>query len=113
MAGQRRVRGSDVFAAIGDPTRRQVLDLLARKQMPAGEIADRFRISRPAVSQHLQVLRRARLVKARRCGREQIYSLRPEPLHEVYEWVEHYKQFWDSKLAALGDYLDEISGAKQ
>ena len=113
MAGQRRVRGSDVFAAIGDPTRRRVLDLLSRKEMPAGEIADRFRISRPAISQHLKVLRRARLVKAKRCGREQIYSLSPEPLHEVFEWMEQYKQFWDSKLVALGDYLEEISGDKQ
>ena len=93
--------------------RRRVLDLLSQNKMLAGEIAERFRTSRPAMSQHLQVLRRARLVKARRCGREQIYSLRAEPLHEVYKWVAHYRQFWGSKLAALGDYLDEISGEKR
>jgi DNA-binding transcriptional ArsR family regulator len=113
VAVQRRMRGSDVFAAIGDPTRRKILDMLSRDAMPAGEISERFRVTRPAISQHLQVLRKARLVRSRRCGREQIYSLRPEPLLEVYQWIEHYQRFWDIKLSALGDYLDGISGEKR
>ncbi len=113
MAIQRRMRGSDVFAAIGDPTRRKILDILSRDAMPAGQISQRFQVSRPAISQHLHVLRKARLVKASRCGREHIYTLRPEPLIEVYEWIEHYQKFWGTKLSALGDYLDSISGEKR
>jgi DNA-binding transcriptional ArsR family regulator len=99
------MRGHDVFAAVGDPTRRAVLDMLRRGQLAAGEIARPFRMSRPAISQHLGVLRRAGLVSVRRQGREQIYSLRPEPLRDVYDWVEHYRAFWPEKLEALGAYL--------
>jgi DNA-binding transcriptional ArsR family regulator len=65
----------------------------------------RFRISRPAVSRHLTVLRKAGLVSVRRRGREQIYRLRAQPLHEVFDWVEHYRAFWYEKMAALGDHL--------
>ena len=105
-----RLRGTDVFAAIGDPTRRQVLDILSVNDLAAGEIAAHFRVSRPAVSQHLHVLRRAKLVAVQRRGREHIYRLNPEPLQAVYDWIEHYEKFWNNKLAALGDYLDAIKG---
>jgi len=101
------MRGRDVFAAVGDPTRRAVLDMLRCGQLGAGEIARPFRMSRPAISQHLGVLRRAGLVTVRRRGREQIYSLRPEPLRDVYDWVEHYRTFWPAKLKALGKFLDQ------
>ena len=103
----RRLRGHDVFAAVGDPTRRRVLDLLASGELAAGEIAAPFAITRPAVSQHLHILRRAGLVSARRAGREHLYRLCAEPLREVYDWVEHYNRFWGEKLSALGHYLDE------
>ena len=103
----RRLRGSDVFAAVGDPTRRKVLDLLVGGELAAGEIAAPFSITRPAVSQHLRVLRRAGLVTVRRRGREQIYGLQARRLRQVYDWVEHYEQFWNEKLVALGEYLDK------
>jgi DNA-binding transcriptional ArsR family regulator len=108
-----RLRGADVFAAVGDPTRRKVLDMLSRRSLAAGKIALHFRISRPAISQHLHVLRHAQLVAVSRKGREHIYRLNPEPLRQVYDWIEHYEQFWNVKMAALGQYLDEISGAKK
>ena len=113
MTKRRRLRGTDVFAAIGDPTRRKVLDMLSRRPLPAGQIAAQFRVSRPAISQHLHVLRRARLVAAQRCGREQIYRLSAEPLQDVHDWLEHYRQFWSAKIGALGEYLDRISGGDE
>ncbi len=100
-----RSRGGDVFAAVGDPTRRRVLDMLSRGDLAASAIASPFRISRPAVSRHLTVLRRAGLVSVTRRGREHIYRLRAQPLHEVFDWVEHYRAFWNEKISALGDYL--------
>jgi len=109
MKTRTRLRGTDVFSAIGDPTRRKVLEMLTRRNFAAGEIAMHFRISRPAVSQHLHVLRRAKLVDVRRRGRERIYRLNPEPLQEVYDWVEHYRKFWNSRMSALGEYLDRAS----
>jgi DNA-binding transcriptional ArsR family regulator len=108
-----RIRGTDVFAAIGDPTRRRVLDMLSREELPAGRIAGHFRISRPAISQHLHVLRRARLVVVQRRGRKHVYRLNPQPLHEVYDWIEHYSRFWPAKMASLGTYLDRISRNKE
>jgi len=101
-----RQKGNDVFAAIGDSTRRRLLDLLAKGEMAAGQIAVPFAISRPAVSQHLRILRDAGLVSVRKAGREQIYSLRAIPIREVYDWAEHYERFWPDRLSALGKHLD-------
>lgn len=107
MAPSHRLRGHDVFAAVGDPTRRAMLDMLSRGELGAGELARPFRMSRPAISQHLRVLKQAGLVSSRRQGREQIYALCPEPLRDVYDWVEHYRAFWSTKLEALGSFLRE------
>jgi len=101
------MRGHDVFSAIGDPTRRHMLDLLSSSELPAGQIAIPFSITRPAISQHLDVLRRAGLVSVRRRGRQQLYRLEPEPLREVYDWAAHYLRFWNDKLSSLGNYLNE------
>ena len=97
----------DVFAALGDPTRRCVLDLLSRGPLPVRRIADPFAMTRPAVSQHLRILKEAGLVEARRVGRERLYRLRAARLREVFEWVTHYQKFWPSKLEALGEFLDK------
>ena len=79
--------------------------MLSRGDLAASAIATPFQISRPAVSRHLTVLRKAGLVSVRRRGREQVYRLRAQPLREVFDWVEHYRGFWNEKITALGDYL--------
>lgn len=96
----------DVFAAVGDPTRRRVLDLLTRGELPVRRIAAPFTMSRPAISQHLRILLDARLVQVRRDGREHYYRLHARPLRRVYDWVSHYERFWQGKLKTLGEYLD-------
>jgi DNA-binding transcriptional ArsR family regulator len=95
-----------VFFAIGDPTRRQMLDMLRVSEHSAGELARPFSVSQPAISQHLRVLRLAGLVSVRRNGRERRYRLRARRLREVYDWIAHYEQFWEQKLKSLGEYLD-------
>jgi DNA-binding transcriptional ArsR family regulator len=102
-----RQRGAGVFAAVGDETRRAVLDLLARGELAAGEIAAPFAMSRPAVSQHLGILRKAGLVSVRKAGRECLYRIQPQPLRAVYDWVSHYERFWTEKLSNLGAFLDK------
>jgi DNA-binding transcriptional ArsR family regulator len=97
----------DVFRAVADPTRRAILDRLAQGERPALELAAGFDMSQPAISQHLKVLRDAGLVHQQRQGRTRIYSLRPERLRQVYDWVERYSRFWDDRLDALGRYLDQ------
>jgi DNA-binding transcriptional ArsR family regulator len=91
-----------VAHAIADPTRRQILDLLAVGPQRAGDLAARFRrISRPAVSKHLRVLRGSRLVLQERRGRELWYRLDPAPLSQVDAWLHKYSSFWQGRLAKL------------
>lgn len=96
----------EVFTAIGDPTRRSILDQLRVSERSAKELTTPRPMSQPALSQHLKVLRTAGLVDVRRAGRHRIYSLQPQALMEIARWLRHYEQFWDDKLDALGAYLD-------
>jgi DNA-binding transcriptional ArsR family regulator len=101
----------DVFHAIGEPTRRRLVDLLGHGEQPVNRLARPFAITRPAISQHLRVLREAGLVTVRREGREHYYRLRAKRLREVYDWVAHYERFWHKRLRALGKYLDREGDA--
>lgn len=96
----------DVYLAIADPTRRRLLDLLGTGERPVNALAAPFRMTRPAISQHLRILRRVGLVDVRKDGRERRYRVRGEKLREVFDWVSHYEKFWTEKLKALGKYLD-------
>src|SRR5271170_5735018 len=89
------------FSALADPTRRAVLDLLRKGSQPAGRIAEAFPVSRPAISKHLRLLRRAHLVQERREGRHRLYQLNPEPLKAVDSWLEQYRTFWQTSLEGL------------
>ena len=91
----------DVFQAIADPTRREVLRLLANKELPISEITSHFPISRTAVTKHLHILSEAKLIDGKKVGREKIYQLQPEPLAEVKQWLSYYEQFWNNKLSIL------------
>ncbi len=95
------------FGALSDPTRRAVLDLLRRGSLPAGRIATAFPVSRPAISKHLRVLRRAHLVRQRREGRQRVYQLNPGPLRVVDRWLSHYRAFWEASLVRLKDLVEE------
>ena len=94
------------FHALADPTRRAVLDLLRTGSQPAGRIAQAFPISRPAISKHLRLLRRAHLVDERREGRLRVYQLNPEPLRAVDSWLEHYRAFWTQNLSNLKAFVE-------
>jgi DNA-binding transcriptional ArsR family regulator len=94
------------FNALADPTRRAVLDLLRRGSQPAGQIANAFPVSRPAISKHLRLLRRAHLVQERRKGRYRLYQLNPEPLKAVDSWLEQYRAFWQTSLANLKTFVE-------
>jgi DNA-binding transcriptional ArsR family regulator len=94
------------FSALADPTRRAVLDLLRRGSLPAGRIAQAFPVSRPAISKHLRLLRRAQLVRERREGRRRLYQLNPEPLKAVDSWLNNYRIFWQMNLADLKAFVE-------
>src|ERR1700686_1799796 len=89
----------EVFlGALADPPRRAVLDLLRRGSQPAGQIAEAFPVSRPAISKHLRLLRRAHLVREHREGWHRVYQLNPDPLRAVDSWLDQYRNFWKISL---------------
>ncbi|MEC4816998.1 MAG: metalloregulator ArsR/SmtB family transcription factor [Scytonema sp. PMC 1069.18] len=105
----RATASSDVFQAIADPTRRALLDRLRQGEQSVKQLALPFEMSLAAISQHLSVLCEAGLVQQRRAGRQRFYRLNPNPLKEVSDWINHYEQFWQEKLNALDEYLEEGS----
>jgi DNA-binding transcriptional ArsR family regulator len=97
----------DVFDAIASPVRRILLDALVVGPAPVHALAAGFTISRPAVSQHLRVLKDAGLVSEERVGKERRYRLNPVPLRQVDSWLSRYESFWGDRLGALRGLLDE------
>ena len=97
----------DVFAALANPVRRRLLELLVAGPRTAGDLAEQFTLSRPAVSEHLGVLRRAELVREQASGRERHYHLAAERLAEVGEWLHPFERYWRDRLRSLSDVLDE------
>jgi len=89
------LRASSSFAALADPTRQRIVEMLAAGALSSGEIAGHFKLSPPAISQHLKALKEARLVSVRTDRQRRIYSLDPAGLAEVADWVERIKAFWD------------------
>jgi DNA-binding transcriptional ArsR family regulator len=102
-------RGPDVFGAISHPARRRMLDLLAEADRPVNAIAGHFKMSRPAVSQHLRILLDAGLVTEQRHGRERRYHFVPERLGPVRDWIGQYERFWDNRLHRLQKLLAKKS----
>jgi DNA-binding transcriptional ArsR family regulator len=98
----------DVFQAIADPTRRQIINLIARQPMNLNAIAENFDISRPAISQHIKILTECGMVMIKQQGRERICEAKLDGLSEVSNWVEQYNQFWKEKFDSLDKYLTKI-----
>ena len=103
----------DVFQAIADPTRREIIGLLAKKTMNLNSVAEKFDISRPAISKHIKILTECGLVMIRQDGRERFCEARLDQLNEVTNWVEQYRQYWDKKFDALDQYLYKIQQKKK
>ena len=98
----------DVFQAIADPTRRSIINMLAHEWLNVNEVAEHFIVSRPAISKHVKILTECGLIIIKRDGRERYCHARLDKLNEVSDWVEQYRRFWNVKLDALEDYLDEL-----
>ena len=101
----RAAASRDAFQAIADPTRRSMLGRLKAGAMTAGDIAEGFELSQPALSKHLRVLREAGLVSVADRGRFRVYALEPKALREIVDWVGTFEAFWPEKLEALGAHL--------
>ena len=102
----------DVFQAIADPTRREIIDLLAHHPMNLNAIADNFDISRPAVSQHIKILNECGIVKIQKIGRERHCIIVPEELRIVSDWVVQHSRLWENKLDSFENYLKQLQTKK-
>ncbi|MGB8390945.1 ArsR/SmtB family transcription factor [Mycobacterium sp.] len=103
------VAGTDrIFLALANPVRRELLEILTRQPLSAGELSDRFELSRPAIAEHLKVLREAGLVADEPHGRRRIYRLTAEPLAELGEWLHPFEKFWRARLAKLAEAAEEL-----
>ena len=97
----------DIFTVLANPVRRRILELLMGRPYTVNHLVDEFQLHRPAVSEHLQVLRNARLVSDERRGRERYYHLDASRLSEVDDWLKPFERYWRERMQALGAILDE------
>jgi DNA-binding transcriptional ArsR family regulator len=98
----------DKYSALADPTRRKIIELLAQHgELPATQISDQFPISAPAISQHLKVLRQARLVQVEKQAQQRIYRIDPEALLELEQWASRVRRLWNQRFDALEKILEE------
>jgi DNA-binding transcriptional ArsR family regulator len=103
----------DVFQAIADPTRREIINMLAHKSLNLNSVADNFDMSRPAISKHIKILTECGLITINQQGRERYCEAKLEKLNEVSDWVEKYRKFWTEKLDALENYLTELQALEK
>jgi DNA-binding transcriptional ArsR family regulator len=102
----------DAFQAIADPTRREIINMISLQSLNLNAVADKFPISRPAISKHIKILTECGLIVIKQKGRERYCEAKLQKLNEVSAWVEQYKQFWNAKLDALENYLADIQTKK-
>ena len=103
----------DVFQAIADPTRREIINIVARQSLNLNAVAENFKISRPAISRHIKILTECGLVVIKQEGRERYCEANLKSLNQVSQWIEQYRVFWTSKLDALSEFLDKEAAAKR
>lgn len=102
----------DVFQAIADPVRRDIIDLLAEDEMTVNAIAEKFEISRPAISKHIKILNECDLIVISQHGRERFCQIKPESLFEIADWASKYRKLWESKLDSFENYLTKLQSQK-
>jgi len=98
----------DVFQAIADPTRREIIQLVAKQSMNLNAVAENFSVSRPAISKHIKILTECGLIIIKQQGRERFCEARLSKLYQVADWVEQYKQEWNQRFDALDSYLQKV-----
>lgn len=106
-------RLSLTFTALADPTRRAILTHLIQGEASVTELAKPFQMSLPAISKHLKVLERAELITRRQAAQWRPCQLNPEPLKDVDDWLDNYRQFWEQNLNRLDDYLQQLQAQEK
>ncbi|MBO3697750.1 helix-turn-helix transcriptional regulator [Roseivirga sp. E12] len=103
----------DVFQAIADPVRRDIIDLLSKDKLTANGVAEKFEVSRPAISKHLKILIECGLVQAEQKGRERYFHIRPSELIPAFMWVDQHRKLWEDKIDSFEAYVTKIQSKKK
>lgn len=98
----------DVFQAIADPVRRNIIELLAEETLTINAIAEKFDISRPAISKHLKILKECEIIDYKKEGRERFCYIQPKNLIPAFMWIEQYRKLWEGKLDSFEKYLYDL-----
>lgn len=98
----------ETFAALAEPNRFRIVELLRSGPRPVNDIGDRLRLAQPQVSKHLRVLKEAGLVEVEPRAQQRLYGLRAEPLRDLHEWLERYRQLWDARFDAMDELIEEL-----
>lgn len=98
----------DAFQAIADPIRREIIELLAEETLTVNTIAEKFEISRPAISKHLKILKECEIIDYKKQGRERLCFIRPSNLIPAFMWIEQYRKLWEDKLDTFDTYLTKL-----
>ena len=98
----------DVFQAIADPIRRDIIELVSKKDLTVNDIAAAFKISRPAISKHIKILNECNIIKIQKEGRKRFCKIEPQNLLPAFLWIEQYKKLWENKIDSFENYLLEL-----
>ncbi len=102
----------DVFQAISDPVRRKIIELISNEVLTVNEVADKFEISRPAISKHIKILNECEIIQIHKKGRERYCKIEPKNLLPAFLWLEQYQKLWEEKLDSFEHYLIKLKNSK-
>ena len=102
----------DVFQAIADPVRRDIISLLAEQNLPVNSIAEKFDVSRPAISKHLKILKECGIIIIHKKGRERFCQIQPGTLIPAFLWIDQYRNLWEEKLDSFENYLIKLQNSQ-
>lgn len=102
----------DVFQAIADPIRRDIIELLAKESLSVNEVAEKFEISRPAISKHLKILNECGIIAFNQVGRERLCLIQPQKLIPAFLWIKQYNALWEDRIDAFENYINELQTKK-
>ena len=98
----------DVFQAIADPIRRDIIELLATESLSVNEVAEKFEISRPAISKHLKILNECGIIDFNKIGRERMCLIQPQKLIPAFVWIKQYNKLWEDRIDSFENYINEL-----
>lgn len=103
----------DVFQAIADPVRREIIELLSEDELTVNAVADQFKISRPAISKHIKILEECALISIQQFGRERICKIEPRNLIPAFMWIDQYRKLWEDQIDSFESYINQLHQKQQ